>query len=62
MKHRKVLFVLAAGALAAPLLAINGAAPVKAEGETTTYLEKTFTTDGIADAKASSNIEVQAAG
>ena len=62
MKHRKVLFVLAAGALAAPLLAINGAAPVKAEGETTTYLEKTFTTDGIADAKAASNIEVQAAG
>ena len=58
MKNRKVLFVLAAGALVAPLLAFTGATALKAEDGTITYLERTFTTDGIADAKTAVNMNV----
>ena len=58
MKTKKMLLVLAAGALVGTGLAAVARNPLQAKAGSVTYLEKTFSTDGIADAAASANIAV----
>ncbi len=61
MKKKKILYVLAAGALTASFQAVSGLKPIKgnAGSGSLTYLDKNFKTDGIEDATASNNITLK---